>query len=64
MILTTGATYTNDISALAITVKNIIDETSDYYIIFGMLFNKVNHKMYELKYFKVEKTTLSTWRKV
>ena len=64
MILSRGCSYTNETSDLAITVKNILDETEDYYLVCAIIFNKRNSIMYENKNYKLLKENLKSWRKL
>lgn len=64
MILSTGATYTNNTTDLAITIKNIHYESAVYYKVRAVIFNKKNGIVYENKHYKLLKSNIKSWRKL
>jgi hypothetical protein len=64
MTLSRGGTYTNEVSDLAITIKNIYYENSELYKVKAVIFNKRNGTIYEDKAFVLLKENLKSWKRL
>ena len=64
MLLSRGGTYTNETTDLAITIKNIHYENSEYYKVRAIIFNKKNGTVYEHKQYKLLKENLKSWKRL
>ena len=64
MTLSRGGTYTNEVSDLAITIKNIYYENSECYKVKAVIFNKRNGTIYEDKAFVLLKENLKSWKRL